>query len=261
MIRLAVTGAAGRMGSRIIALAKNDQRFQLAAALERPGHPQIGQDAGEATGASRIGLPIRDRIDADFNVMIEFSQPAGTMHWLDECLARKRSILIGTTGHTPEQLAAIERAAGSIAVLKATNTSVGVNLMFKLAAEMAAALGDDYDIEIVETHHRFKKDAPSGTAISIRDAIVKATGRDANADVIYGRHGETGQRPPRQIGIHALRVGDTIGEHEVHFGSLGETLTLRHSAHTRDTFVTGALRAAAWLAGKPAGRYQMHDVL
>ncbi len=259
MVRLAVTGAAGRMGSRIIALAKGDHRFEIVAALERAGHPYIGQDAGEVAGAGRIALPIRETANCEFDVMIEFSQSAATTHWLEHCLAHKRPILIGTTGHTPEQLAAIERAAGSIAVLKATNTSVGVNLMFKLVAEMAAALGEDYDIEIVETHHRFKKDAPSGTAISLRDSILKATGRSTD-DVIYGRQGDTGQRPPRQIGVHALRVGDTIGEHEVHFGSLGETLTLKHCAHTRDTFVKGALRAAAWLAGKSAGRYHMHDV-
>ncbi|HSW46994.1 MAG TPA: 4-hydroxy-tetrahydrodipicolinate reductase [Phycisphaerae bacterium] len=260
MIRLAVTGAAGRMGSRIIALAKCDQRFKVVSALERAGHPHIGQDAGELAGTGRIGLEIQDRLDTDYDVMIEFSLPAGTMHWIESCLGRERPILIGTTGHTPEQLAGIEQAARSIAVLKATNTSVGVNLMFKLVAEMAAALGEEYDIEIIETHHRFKKDAPSGTAVSLRDSILKATGRDAARDVIYGRRGETGQRPAKQIGVHALRVGDTIGEHEVQFGSLGETLTLRHSAHTRDTFVKGALRAAAWLSGKPAGRYQMNDV-
>lgn len=261
MVRLAVIGAAGRMGSRIIALANGDQRFQVVAALERADHPHLGQDAGEIAGTGRIGLPINDRTDADFDVMIEFSQAPATMRWLDQCIAAQRPILIGTTGHTPEQLAAIEAAARHIAVLKAANTSVGVNLMLKLVAEMAAALGEEYDIEIVETHHRFKRDAPSGTAIALRDSILRATGRNAARDVIYGRHGDTGQRPPRQIALHALRVGDTIGEHEVHFGALGETLTLRHTAHTRDTFVKGALRAAAWLAGKTPGRYHMHDVL
>ena len=261
MVRLAVTGAAGRMGSRIIALAKDDQRFQIVAALERAGHPHIGQDAGEIAGTGRLALPIRETANSEFDVMIEFSHPAGSDHWLQYCLEKKRPILIGTTGHSPEQLNAVEVAARSIAVLKAANTSVGVNLMLKIVAEMAAALGDDYDIEITETHHRFKKDAPSGTAIALRDAIIKATGRNTETDVIYGRQGETGQRPPRQIGIHALRLGDTIGEHQVHFGSLGESLTLKHRAHTRDTFVKGALRAAAWLAGKPPGRYTMHDVL
>jgi len=194
-------------------------------------------------------------------VLIDFSSPAGTAHWLEHCITYRRAIIIGTTGHTPEQLARIEAATSSIPVLKASNMSVGVNLLFKLAAQVAAVLGDDYDVEIVEAHHRFKADAPSGTAITLRDAIIQATGRDPDEDVVYGRHGNTGQRPQRQIGVHALRLGDTVGEHEIHFGNLGETITLKHSAHTRDTFVQGALRAAAWLAGKPAGRYDMHDVL
>jgi 4-hydroxy-tetrahydrodipicolinate reductase len=261
MVRLAVAGAAGRMGSRIIALAAGDPRFELEAALEHTGHPRVGQDAGDVAGIGRLGLPIQDRTETEFDVLIDFTRPAGTMHWLDYCLTFKRAMVIGATGHSPEQLAAIEAAAAGIPVLKASNMSVAVNLMFRLAGQIAAALGDDYDIEIVEAHHRFKLDAPSGTAVTLRDAILEATGRDAARDVIYGRHGDTGQRPPRQIGIHALRLGDTVGEHEVRFGTLGETLTLRHVAHTRDTFVQGALRAAAWLAAKPPGRYGMQDVL
>lgn len=229
--------------------------------LEKTGHPAVGDDAGEHAGLGRTHLPIQDRTESDFDVLIDFSSPAGTAHWLDYCLARRRPIVIGTTGHTPDQLALIDAAASEIPVLKTANMSVGVNLLFKLAAQVAAALGDDYDVEIVESHHRFKADAPSGTAIALRDAIVQATGRDPEADVIYGRHGQTGQRPPRQIGMHALRLGDTVGEHEIHFGNLGETLILKHSAHTRDTFAQGALRAAAWLADKPAGRYDMHNVL
>lgn len=261
MVRLAIAGAAGRMGSRILALAAADKTFNVVSALEKTGNPNIGRDAGELAGLGKIGLPVQDRSETEFDVLIDFTLPAGTMHWLDYCLTRKRGIVIGTTGHEPEQLKTIEAAAAKIPVLKATNMSVGVNLMFQLVAQMAAALGDDYDVEIVEAHHRFKADAPSGTAISLRDAIVNATGRDNEKDVIYGRRGQTGRRPPRQIGMHAVRVGDTVGEHEVYFGTLGETLTLKHSAHTRDTFVKGALRAAAWLAGKPAGRYDMADVL
>lgn len=261
MVRIAVAGAAGRMGSRILALAWNDSRFEVAAALEKTGHAEIGSDAGERAGLGRISLPIQDRTQTAFDVLIDFSLPEGTMHWLDYCLSLKRAIVIGTTGHTPEQLARIEAAAATIPVLKAANMSVGVNLLLKVAAQVAAALGNDYDIEIVESHHRFKVDAPSGTAVALRDAVVDATNRDAGKDVVYGRHGQTGKRPPRQIGMHALRMGDTVGEHEVHFGSLGETITLKHSAHTRDTFVQGALRATEWLAGKPAGRYDMQDVL
>jgi 4-hydroxy-tetrahydrodipicolinate reductase len=261
MVRLAIAGVAGRMGSRILALAAADKTFEVVTVLEKAGDPNIGRDAGELAGLGRLGLTIQDRAATEFDVLIDFTLPAGTMHWLDYCLTCKRGIVIGTTGHEAEQLKVIEKAAGTIPVLKATNMSVGVNLMFQLVAQMAAALGDDYDIEIVEAHHRFKADAPSGTAVSLRDAIVRATGRDNEKDVIYGRRGQTGQRPPRQIGMHAVRLGDTVGEHEVYFGTLGETLTLKHSAHTRDTFAKGALRAAAWLAGKPAGRYDMADVL
>lgn len=261
MVRLAVAGAAGRMGSRIIALAQADERFEVVCALEAAGHPKIAKDAGELAGLGPIGLKLQDRLANDFEVLIDFTLPAGTMHWLTVCLAYKRPIVIGTTGHSAEQLVDIEKASARIPVLQASNMSVGVNLMFKLAGQMAAALGDDYDVEIIESHHRFKVDAPSGTALTLRDEIVRATGRDVERDVIYGRQGHTGQRPPRQIGMHALRVGDTVGEHEVHFGALGETLTIKHSAHTRDTFVKGALRAAEWLTRKPAGYYDMNDVL
>jgi len=261
MIQLAIAGAAGRMGLRIYTLASADPRFEIAAVLEKTGHARIGEDVGECAGLGRTHLPIQDRTETDFDVLIDFSTPAGTIHWLEYCLARRRPIIIGTTGHTPEQLVQIDAATREIAVLKAANMSVGVNLLFKLVAEVAAALGDDYDVEIVEAHHRFKADAPSGTAMTLRDAILRATGRDPDADVIYGRRGVTGQRPPRQIGMHALRLGDTVGEHEIHFGNLGETITLKHSAHTRDTFVHGALRAAAWLVDKPPGRYDMRDVL
>lgn len=261
MIQLAIAGIAGRMGARIYALASKDPRFEVVAALERTDSPHVGEDAGERAGIGRTGLPIQDHTETEFDVLIDFSSPAGTIHWLEYCLTYRRAIVIGTTGHTPEQLAQIESAALAIPVLKASNMSVGVNLLFKLVAQVAVTLGEDYDIEIVETHHRFKADAPSGTAVTLRDAIIQATGRNPDEDVVYGRYGITGQRPQRQIGMHALRLGDTVGEHEIHFGNLGEILTLKHTAHTRDTFVQGALRAAAWLANKGPGRYDMHDVL
>lgn len=260
MVRIAIAGAAGRMGARILALAWADPQLEVAATLEKTGHPATGDDAGEKAGLGRIGLPIQDRTQTEFDVLIDFTTPDGTLHWLDYCLACQRGIVIGTTGHAPGQLARIEQAAASIPVLKAANMSLGVNVLLKVVAEVAAALGEDYDIEIVEAHHRFKVDAPSGTALALRDSILQATGRDA-ADVIYGRQGQTGKRPPRQIGMHALRIGDVVGEHEVQFGTLGETISIKHSAHTRETFASGSLRAAAWLAGKPAGRYDMQDVL
>jgi 4-hydroxy-tetrahydrodipicolinate reductase len=249
------------MGSRIIAVANQNPQFEVAAALEMTGNPQVGNDAGELAGMGKLGLPIQDRTETEFDALIDFTRPAGTMHWLEYCLAYKRAMVIGTTGHSPAELTKIEQAAKTIPILHASNMSVAVNLMFKLAGQIAAALGEDYNIEIVETHHRFKVDAPSGTAVTLRDSIVNATGRDVKKDVIYGRHGETGERPPQQIGMHSLRIGDCVGEHEVHYGNLGETLILKHVAHTRDTFVNGALRAAAWLVGKPARKYTMQDVL
>lgn len=261
MVKIAVAGAAGRMGGRILNLAAAQKNIEIVAALETPGHGSIGRDAGECGGMRKLNLAVRDRVEQPFDVLIDFTSPDGTMHWLDTCLAAGAGIVVGTTGHSSAQLAAIEQAAARIAVLKAANMSVGVNLLLKVVGQVASALGSDYDIEIAETHHRFKADAPSGTALALRDSIVAATGRDAAADTVHGRHGQTGQRPRGQIGMHALRVGDTVGEHEVHFGCLGESLVFKHSAHTRDTFAAGALRAAAWLAGKPAGRYDMQDVL
>ena len=249
------------MGQRIVTLARAHQGFDVVAALEKTGHPEVGADVGELAGLGRIGLPIQDRTETEFDALIDFTLPDGTMHWLEYCVTYGRGMVIGTTGHSSQQLATIEAAAARIPLLKAANMSVGVNVLLKAVAQVAIALGEAYDIEIVEAHHRFKMDAPSGTAMALRDSILNATGRDAQSDVIYGRSGETGKRPSRQIAVHALRLGDTGGEHDVHFGALGETVTIKHSAHTRDTFAQGALRAAAWLAGKPAGRYDMQDVL
>ncbi len=261
MTSIAIAGAGGRMGRRIAALAAADSSFRVTAALEAPGSPLLGRDVGELAGAGPLGVPVTDRAQARFDVLIDFSLPAGTQHWLEHCVAAGSPAVIGTTGHNAAQLAAIERAATSIPLLKSTNMSVGVNLLFALVEQAAAVLGDGWDAEIVETHHRFKKDAPSGTAMSLLDCVMRATGRDPQKDVVHGRHGETGERPPRQVGMHALRVGDTVGEHEVHFGTLGETIVLRHSAHNRDIFAAGALRAAAWLKGRPPGLYDMRHVL
>ncbi len=241
-------------------MAHGDDRFDLVAALEAAGCPLLGSDAGEVAGAGALHLPIQDRTDTEYDVLIDFSTASGTAHWLDRCLAARRPMVIGTTGHTPDQTDAIRSAGRTIAVLKASNMSLGVNLLMNLVGQVARILGDDYDVELVETHHRFKADAPSGTALALADAIVQATCREKH-DVVYGRQGIVGPRPRRQIGIHAVRMGDTVGEHEIHFGNLGETITLKHVAHTRDTFVQGALRAAAWIVDRPPGLYTMQDVL
>jgi 4-hydroxy-tetrahydrodipicolinate reductase len=254
MVRLAVTGAAGRMGARIIELASQDERFQVIAALEVAGHPKLGHTVVP-------GVSIADSTTTGFDVMVDFSHPDATLEWLDAVEIAGKPMVIGTTGHTREQLGRIAEAAKRTPVVKAANMSVGVNLLLRLVGEVARILGPDYDIEIVEAHHRFKKDAPSGTALALADAICRALDRRPAETLVYGREGREALREAGTIGVHALRLGDTVGEHEVLYGTLGETISIRHSAHTRDTFVKGALRAAFWVTDKKPGLYTMQDVL
>lgn len=260
MIKIAITGAAGRMGRRIAALAIESERFDIVAALEAAGHPEMGKDIGELAGVGPFGVTLSDELTDTPEVMIDFSLPEGTMHFVPICRKARIAMVIGTTGFAENQLAEIADAASQIPIVHAANMSVGINVLLKIVGEVARALGPDYDIEVSETHHRFKKDAPSGTAIALAKSICAATGKDYGETAVLGRGGQC-PRNAGEIGMHALRVGDTVGEHAVHFGNLGETITVGHSAHTRDTFVRGALRAAQWLAGKGAGLYDMQDVL
>lgn len=254
MIRLAVAGASGRTGSRVIELACRDDRFDIAAALTGPGCPDIGS----VVPVGGCDVRITDRLDAVCDVLIDFTLPAGTMAWLEVCRERCMGMVIGATGHSDEQLATIREAAKQIPIVRASNFSVGIQALMGLVGKLAVELGDAYDVEIVETHHRNKIDAPSGTALSLADEIAGATGRTRD-DVVFGRQGKTGKRPVRQIGVHAVRMGDVVGEHEIHFSGPGETITLRHRAHSRDAFASGALRAACWLYGKPPGLYTPAD--
>ena len=262
-IRIAIAGAAGRMGRRIIALAAADPVLEVVAALEHGESADLGKDAGELAGVGPMSVVVADHVGVPFDVLVEFSLPEGTMQGLELCRSRGCALVTGTTGHTEAQLRTIRQASESIPVLKAPNMSVGVNVMLRLAEMVGGLLDAAYDVEITEAHHRFKVDAPSGTALALRDAV--AEGRSAQdgvgPTVVYGRHGETGRRPAGEIGMHSLRIGDTVGEHSVSFGTLGETLTLSHAAHSRDTFAAGALRAAKWIAGKKPGLYSMRDVL
>jgi len=259
-----VAGAAGRMGSRLIACLRDAPDLTLTAALEAAGHPALGRDAGEAAGVGSTGIAItadpgavitRDR------VLIEFSVPAATLAHLRlvaECGARA---VIGTTGlgaSEREEIAALARRA---AIMLAPNMSVGVTVALKILAEMARALGDDYDVEITEVHHRFKKDAPSGTALRMAEVVAEALGRDLEKVAVYGRQGLPGERPGREIAVLSQRSGDVVGEHTVSFGTLGERLELTHRAHSRDTFARGAVRAARWITRQPPGLYSMQDVL
>jgi 4-hydroxy-tetrahydrodipicolinate reductase len=248
------------MGQRLIALAKQDGAFEVVGAVERPDHAAQGRDAGELAGAGTIGLPVTFDLKATPQVLIDFTSPDSMRHWLKSCRDRGIGMVIGTTGLQEPDHAAIERAAADIAVLQAPNMSLGVNLLFKIAGEVARILGDDYDKEIVEGHHRFKKDAPSGTALGLADAILKAMGKTRDA-LAYDRHGDDVVRKRGEIGMHALRIGDEIGRHTAYFAALGERLELTHVATNRDTFAHGALRAAKWLAGQKPGRYAIADML
>src|SRR6185503_11461794 len=224
----------------------------------------LGRDAGEAAGVGRLAVPITADADAALGqdrILIEFSVPEASLAHARLAARQGGRAVIGTTGFTPaqrEELAAIGR---SIAILVAPNMSVGVNVAFRILADMARMLGDDYDVEIVETHHRFKKDAPSGTALRMAEVVAEALGRDLDQVAVYGRQGLPGERTRPEIGILSLRSGDVVGEHTVSFGTLGERLELVHRAHNRDTYARGALRAARFIAGRPPGLYSMADVL
>jgi 4-hydroxy-tetrahydrodipicolinate reductase len=258
---IGVNGACGRMGQRIVQLAREDRELQLGAALEMPGHPQQGRDIGEVAGIGVIGvhvsslLPVEQRLD----VMIDFSTPDGTFAVLPTCRDRQIPIVVATTGHTPAQKREIEAAAHHTAVLMAPNMSLAVNVLMTLCKQTAQLFKDrNFDVEILERHHRFKKDSPSGTALYIARIIQEVMGQ---TDLRHGREGLVGERPQQEIGVHAIRVGDNVGEHTVVFSTLGETLEITHRAHARDCYVRGALQAAKFLADRPPGRYTMNDVL
>ncbi len=260
-IHLGVNGACGRMGRRIIDLAHADPNVTLAAALESPTHPLLGRDIGEEVGVGSLGLPIQTDwpLTTRLDVLIDSSAPEGTERVLKACVDRRTPILIATTGHSAAQKAAIESAAHQTAVLLAANTSLAVNVLIELVREASEMLrGRDYDMEILERHHRFKKDSPSGTALRIAQVMQETLGSYA---LRHGREGTHGERPHGEIGIHAIRVGDNVGEHTVVFSTLGETLEISHRAHARDCYARGAIEAAKYLASRPAGRYTMEDVL
>jgi 4-hydroxy-tetrahydrodipicolinate reductase len=260
MTSIAITGAAGRMGSRLITLARESAVFTVVGAIERPDHPMLDKDAGVVAGVGPIGTPLTFDLKKTPDVLIDFSGPSSMRHWLKACRDRGIAMVIGTTGLHKVDHAAIDVAAEAIPVLQAGNMSLGMNLLFKLAGDVARRLGDDYDIEIVEAHHRFKKDAPSGTADVLAKSILAATGKTEER-LVFGRHGDDVVRKRGDVGMHSLRIGDEVGKHTAYFATLGERLELTHVATNRDTFVHGALKAAEWLAGQKPGRYNIPDVL
>ncbi|MBK8163021.1 MAG: 4-hydroxy-tetrahydrodipicolinate reductase [Gammaproteobacteria bacterium] len=264
MIRIAVTGASGRMGRTLIEASHGHAGVRLAAAVDRPGSPALGRDAGELAGIGPIGVTVGADLAAvarDFDVLIDFTLPEVSVANAAVCRSAGRRMVIGTTGFTPGQRREIEQGASDIAVVLAPNMSIGVNLCFKLLDIAARVLGDEADIEIIEAHHRNKVDAPSGTALRMGEVVAAALGRDLARCAVYGREGHTGVRDRATIGFETIRAGDIVGEHRVMFAGVGERVEIMHTATSRYTFASGALRAAGWVMQRDAGLFDMQDVL
>ena len=264
MINVIVAGAAGRMGSRLIALIKESAALTLAGALEGKGHSALAADAGEAAGVGKMGVPVTDDLPALLKrgeVVIDLSAPEATLAHLRAVAQEKRAMVIGTTGFNAVQLEELKSLARQVPCVCSPNMSVGVNLIYKVIGDMARTLGEEYDIEVIEAHHRLKKDAPSGTALKIAEVLAQAVNRDLDQVGVYARKGLVGERKKQEIGIQTIRAGDIVGDHTVLFGGMGERIEVTHRASNRDTFARGALRAARWVVTQPPGLYDMMDVL
>ncbi|WP_191905876.1 4-hydroxy-tetrahydrodipicolinate reductase [Nitrincola iocasae] len=266
MIRIAVTGAAGRMGKTLIEAVQQAEGALLTAAIVEPGSSLVGVDVGELAGLGKLGVKLSGslaEVKDDFDLLIDFTAPQVTMQNLAFCQAQGKQLVVGTTGLDEAQKACLQQAAEQIAIVFAPNMSVGVNLCFKLLEVAAKALGDDggYDIEVIEAHHRHKVDAPSGTALRMGEVLADTLGRDLKTCAVYGREGQTGPRTAKEIGFETIRAGDVVGDHTVLFATEGERIEITHKASSRMTFAKGAVRAAVWLAAKPRGLYDMQDVL
>jgi len=254
--QIAVHGAAGRMGRRLCELARGMDGLQLVEAVDHPDHPLIGRPLSESGDVT-----LTDSLTDAAEVIIDFGSPESTRRALRHSLETGQALVIGTTGLAADDDAAIDQAGSRIAVLQASNFSLVVNVLHQLAAHAAKLLGDEYDIELLEAHHRFKKDAPSGTAHALARTLCRAAGRDPDRDVRFDRHGDDVPRQAREITVQTLRLGDHPGEHTIYFATLGERLELKHVSTSRDSYAVGALRAAAWLADQPPKRYRMSDML
>jgi 4-hydroxy-tetrahydrodipicolinate reductase len=263
-LRIGITGAAGRMGCTLVQAIATTEGLTLGAALERPESTLLGADAGELAGIGALGVPVSGASAAvvdDIDVLVDFSLPEATLDNLAACRDAGRAMVIGTTGFTDAETARIEAAAATIAVCKASNFSTGVNVCLKLLETAAAILGEDSDIEIYEAHHRYKLDAPSGTALSMGKVVADTLGRDLAKVAVYGRQGQTGVRDRDTIGFATVRAGDIVGDHTVTFAAEGERVEITHKASSRMAFARGALRAAIWLGEREPGLYSMQDVL
>lgn len=259
--RIAINGAAGRMGRRVVALGAADLELAIAAAIEYPEHPDLGKDAGTLAGVGHLGVPLASALNADVQAVIDFSVPEATARIAATCTDRGIPLVVATTGLESDQKDLITRSAEKIPIVWAPNMSLAVNLAMKLAATAANVLKgypSGADVEIIERHHRFKEDAPSGTALRFGEIIAGVMGQSQH---VYGRRGRPGSRPQHEIAYHALRVGDNPGEHTIVFGLLGETLELSVRASSRDCYALGAIAAAKFVIGKNPGIYTMYDVL
>jgi 4-hydroxy-tetrahydrodipicolinate reductase len=259
-----VCGVGGRMGGAVVRAIGQSAGSKLNAAIDKPGGARVGKDAGEVSAAGHLGIAVTDNIDAVIksnSVIIDFTNPAASLDFLRSAAKKRVPIVIATTGFDGKQLAEIKRLSRRTPTLLSANTSLGVNVLVSLLGKAAKMLGDDYDVEIVEAHHRFKKDAPSGTALALGRSVANALGRDLEKVAVNGRKGIVGERGKKEIALLSVRAGDIVGEHTIIFGGIGERLEFIHRAHSRDTFARGALRAAQWLAKKKPGLYGMEDVL
>jgi len=264
MLRIALVGVSGRMGLSLIKAVAAAEHAELTVAVSRPDSLAIGKDAGELAGISPLGVTVSDNLAAkidQFDVLIDFTRPDASMEYIEICRQAGKQIVIGTTGYSEAQKAAIAEAAKDVALVIAPNMSVGVNLSLKLLEMTAKVMGDYTDIEVIEAHHRHKIDAPSGTALRMGEVVAATLGRDLKDCAIYGREGDTGARDRKTIGFSTIRAGDIVGEHTVMFADDGERVEITHKATSRMTFANGAVRAAVWLAAKPQGWFDMQDVL
>jgi 4-hydroxy-tetrahydrodipicolinate reductase len=266
MIKAVVTGAAGRMGSRIINVLSTSEGIRLSGAVERKNHPLVGQDSCGPAGIPAGGVltVISDDLPAVLKtgeVLIDFTFPETSLENIKTCAELGKPLVIGSTGFSKEQLDVVRQHVQNIPCVLSPNMSIGVNLCFKVLAEIARTIGEDYDMEIVESHHRMKKDAPSGTAVKMAQVMAAAVDRNLDEVGVYSRKGMIGERTKKEIGLQTVRAGDIVGEHTVLFAGKGERIELTHRAHSRDTFAAGAVRAAKWVVGKKPGLYDMQDVL
>lgn len=264
MIKAIVDGACGQMGRMIVKGISQAADMQLVGAVEMPAHPLLGKDAGEVAGVGRLGVPVMadlSEVIEKGDVVIEFTAPKATIHNLEMVVAHQKAMVIATTGYSIEELERVKELTKQIPCVMTPNMSVGVNVLFRIVKEVAQILGDDYDVEIIETHHNLKKDAPSGTAVKLAEVVASALNRNLQTAGVYGRKGIVGERTKKEIGVHAIRGGDIVGDHTVLFAGSGERIEITHRTQSREAFARGALRAARWVVNAPKGLHDVSEVL